>query len=197
MRTGSLCHPGVLKRPSSSVGPVRIFGLNPNSCPGAPLRAASPTTRQGRIIMALFLVGVDVCKARLDVYLQQTRQHRQYPNDAEGCRRLIAAVAKAAGGEDVLVVYEATSIYDGRLRDALRQAGMPSSRANPRRSRQFARAASCFSFSTDPISASMTASTLSVLASRPAARANWRERLGLAREEGMPACRSASRRRPS
>jgi transposase len=112
--------------------------------------------------MALFLVGVDVCKARLDVYLQQTRQHRQYPNDAEGCRRLIAAVAKAAGGGDVLVVYEATSIYDGRLRDALRQAGMPSSRANPRRSRQFARAAGLLA-KTDKVDAVMLAEMGSAL----------------------------------
>lgn len=71
-------------------------------------------------------------------------------------------MAKAAGEQEVLVVYEATSIYDSLLCDALRQAGMPSSRANPRRARQFARAAGLLA-KTDKVDATMLALMGSVL----------------------------------
>ena len=76
------------------------------------------------------VVGIDVSKARLDIF------------DGAACAcantaEAIAPLARTWAGRGALVVYEATGIYDGRLRRALdaagvRHAGRPS-KFNPSR----------------------------------------------------------------
>ena len=107
-------------------------------------------------MMTSFVVGVDICKAHLDVFVQQTGRHRQFANNPAGCRRLVAFLAEAAGEQELLVVFEATSSYDQPLRDALSQARIAHSRVNPRRARQFARAAGLLA-KTDRVDAQMLA----------------------------------------
>ncbi|WP_354133518.1 transposase [Bradyrhizobium sp. S3.9.1] len=57
---------------------------------------------------------------------------------------------------DVLVVFEATGVYDLELREALGQAGIRFARINPARARDFARASGQLA-KTDPIDARMLA----------------------------------------
>ena len=57
---------------------------------------------------------------------------------------------------DVLVVFEATGVYDVELREALTQAGIRFARINPARARDFARASGQLA-KTDPIDARMLA----------------------------------------
>ena len=57
---------------------------------------------------------------------------------------------------DVLVVFEATGVYDLELREALSQAGIRFARINPARARDFARASGRLA-KTDPIDARMLA----------------------------------------
>jgi transposase len=107
-------------------------------------------------MMTLFVVGVDICKAHLDVFVQQTGRHHQFANNQTGCRRLAEMLADAAAGQDLLVVFEATSCYDQLLCDALHTADLACARVNPRRARQFARAAGLLA-KTDRVDARMLA----------------------------------------
>jgi transposase len=106
--------------------------------------------------MTLFVVGVDISKDRLDVFIQQTGHHRPFANDQASCRRLMAFPTKAAGEQELLVIFEATSTYDRPLRKALWEAEIRSNRVNPRRARQFARAAGMLA-KTDKVDARMLA----------------------------------------
>lgn len=107
-------------------------------------------------MMTLFVVGVDICKDRLDVFVQQTGRYRQFANSQAGCRQLSKALAETAVGQELLVVFEATSSYDRLLREALEEACIAFSRVNPRRARQFARAAGLLA-KTDRVDARMLA----------------------------------------
>ncbi|MEZ5852642.1 MAG: IS110 family transposase [Hyphomicrobiaceae bacterium] len=91
-------------------------------------------------------VGVDICKDWLDIVATRNGQHRRIANSPAAIKQLIAECA------DAFVVFEATSGCDSALRKALAAAGIPFARVNPRRAREFARAAG-FLAKTDKVDA--------------------------------------------
>lgn len=83
-------------------------------------------------------VGVDVSKATLDVVIWGRQEVRQYRNHPDGTQELAAWLAdQAVGG----VIVEATGGLEQLLVCELRVAGIPVSVVNPKRVRDFARAA--------------------------------------------------------
>ncbi len=82
-------------------------------------------------------VGIDVCKAWLDVYLHPTGQSFRVPNSKEGIRRL----RKELGCTKVaLAIVEATGKLHRLVHRMLSQAGYPVAAVNPSRPREFAKA---------------------------------------------------------
>ena len=83
-------------------------------------------------------LGLDIAKLTLDLSPHPALGQRQFPNTAAGHRRLIQALAQVPG--PVQLVGEATGGYERAVLAALRQAGVPCTRLNPRQVRDFARA---------------------------------------------------------
>lgn len=98
-------------------------------------------------------VGIDVCKAWLDVYLHPIGQSFRVPNTKEGCRNLIAKLSSAAVE---LVVMEATGKLHRFAHQRLSEAGFAVAVVNPSRSRKFAEAAGALA-KTDKIDARLLA----------------------------------------
>lgn len=96
-------------------------------------------------------VGIDVSKDTLDIFDPQGGSST-IPNTLEAARAFCARVVLSPH----FVVLEATGAYDGRLRRALEEAGVPYARINPERARDFARAIG-FKAKTDRIDARMLA----------------------------------------
>ena len=96
------------------------------------------------------IIGVDISKDYLDVYLARSGKECRIPNTANAIARLIT------DNRDAFFVFEATSVCDRELHNALDQAGVPFARVNPRRAREFARAAG-FLAKTDKVDARMLA----------------------------------------
>lgn len=94
--------------------------------------------------------GVDISKHHLDVFLKRSGQYLRIANTTSEIAKLVAANA------DAFFVFEATSGCDGTLRETLSEAGIPFARVNPRRAREFARAAG-FLAKTDKVDARMLA----------------------------------------
>jgi transposase len=107
-------------------------------------------------MMQANVIGVDISKDRLDVFVGPQQRHLAIPNKPAGCRRLAALTGELAGAGEALVVFEATSIYDRMLGEVLAQAGIAHARVNPRRAREFARAAGLLA-KTDRVDARMLA----------------------------------------
>jgi transposase len=86
-------------------------------------------------------VGIDVSKARLDVYLDRAGAGESFAvdNAAAGVAGLIARLGPPAGV--ALVVVEATGRYGRRAAADLAAAGFAVAVVNPKRARDFARAA--------------------------------------------------------
>lgn len=103
--------------------------------------------------MSPVYVGIDVCKARLDVYLHPTARHFAVANDAGGWRKLKAELAALAVDR---VVMEATSKYHRAAHRSLSQAGLAVAVVNPLRARLFADAIGTLA-KTDAIDARMLA----------------------------------------
>src|SRR6516225_9226950 len=82
-------------------------------------------------------VGIDVCKARLDVYIHPTGQKLSLSNDKIGLKRLNLSLAHHAV---VLIIMEATSKYHRQAHRSLSAGGFPVAVVNPLRSRLFAEA---------------------------------------------------------
>jgi transposase len=92
-------------------------------------------------------VGIDISKDRLDIY----------DGSGSACANTRAAImplAQAWARAGVLVVYEATGVYDRALRRALDEAGARHARVNPTKARAFAKAAG-FLAKTDQVDARM------------------------------------------
>lgn len=96
-------------------------------------------------------VGIDVSKQHLDIFDEGLGVPERIANATHAIRELVARWRC-----DVLVVFEATGVYDLKLREALRQAGIRFARINPARARDFARASGQLA-KTDPIDARMLA----------------------------------------
>lgn len=83
-------------------------------------------------------VGIDVSKDRLDVAVGSGGGLSAFTNDPDGHRRLVELLRGVA---PVRVVLEATGGYERAAVAALAAAGLPVIVLNPRRGREFARAA--------------------------------------------------------
>jgi len=79
-------------------------------------------------------IGVDICKAALDVHVLPGGESSQYKNTANGIGAFIADL-KTLGS--VHVVFEATGGLERSLASALQTAGIPLTMANPRQIRAF------------------------------------------------------------
>ena len=82
-------------------------------------------------------VGIDVSKAELDIYVRPSGTNWTVANDAEGHTQLVRRLSRIA---PILIVLEATGGLERKATYALAEAGLPVSVANPRRTRDFARA---------------------------------------------------------
>ena len=87
--------------------------------------------------MTQHVLGVDISKASLDVYLEPTGEARQFANSTTGFRRLIAWLRDRSVSR---VVYEPTGAWHRDFEQALSKAGLPLSRVNPLQARRFAQA---------------------------------------------------------
>ena len=83
-------------------------------------------------------VGIDVSKARLDVAVGSMGSVRGFDNDAAGHRALVEHLRAVVPAR---VVLEASGGYERGVVAALAAAGLPVIVLNPRRAREFARAA--------------------------------------------------------
>ena len=83
-------------------------------------------------------VGIDVSKDRLDVAVGSGGSVHAFTNDPDGHRRLVEHLGGVAPAR---VVLEATGGYERAAVAALAAAGLPVIVLNPRRGREFARAA--------------------------------------------------------
>lgn len=156
MRTGACVIPesietAVQQRPR----PHRWF--EPEQLIGRAVASGDPHDKAGTDdMMQAFVIGVDISKERLDVFAGACGRHLALPNTPAGCRRLAALAREVSGASEVLVVFEATSVYDRLLGEVLAQAGIAHARVNPRRAREFARAAGLLA-KTDKVDARMLA----------------------------------------
>lgn len=82
-------------------------------------------------------IGIDVSKARLDVFCRPDNSAWQEANDPTGIAALVARLSPLA---PTLVVLEATGGYEIPVVAALAAAGLPVAVINPRQARDFARA---------------------------------------------------------
>jgi transposase len=101
------------------------------------------------------VVGIDVAKQRLDVFvdLPAAARHFSFANDDAG---RVALVAELRRLDAALVCIEATGRYHRRLAADLLDAGIPVAVVNPQRVREFARATGRLE-KTDPIDARVLA----------------------------------------
>lgn len=98
------------------------------------------------------ILSIDISKDQLDTDAWPTAFRRRLGNDETG----IALIVRAARRLKALVIFEATSVYDRRLMAALEAADIAYHRANPRKAREFAKAAG-FLAKTDRVDAAMLA----------------------------------------
>lgn len=82
-------------------------------------------------------VGIDVCKARLDVHQSLGQSAGSYANEDDGIGALIATLHTTA---PTLIVLEATGGLERALVARLLAAGLPVAVVNPRQVRDFAKA---------------------------------------------------------
>lgn len=104
------------------------------------------------MIIPRHYVGIDVSKRYLDIFDESLGVPERIANATQAITQ-IAARWRCG----VMVVFEATGIYDLELREALSKAGVRFARINPARARDFARASGQLA-KTDPIDARMLAS---------------------------------------
>lgn len=83
-------------------------------------------------------VGIDISQDHLDVaFGPEDQTPQQFPYTQEGLNQLLARLQAL---QPALIVLEATGGLEAELMDALARAGLPFSRVNPRRVRDFASA---------------------------------------------------------
>ena len=80
-------------------------------------------------------LGVDISKEHLDVFCPRSQRAQRLPNTLAAIEDLVARY------KDAFFVFEATSGCDDTLRHLLTRANVPFARVNPRRAREFAKAA--------------------------------------------------------
>jgi transposase len=89
----------------------------------------------------VYILGIDLSKARLDCATLPDGQNLQFANSPAGFAAIIDLLAgQRARGWEVLAVVEATGGYERALVAALCAAGLPIAVVNPKRVRAYAKA---------------------------------------------------------
>jgi len=109
-------------------------------------------------------VGIDLGKFAMDLYVLEDKKHIHLDHTAENIENCAAMLAKL---DIELVAVEATGGYETNLVVALQTAGIPVAVVNPRRVRDFARAAGILA-KTDKVDANVLARFAAVM--QPPAR---------------------------
>jgi transposase len=118
-------------------------------------------------------IGIDICKAYLDVYDDGTAKAERITNSAAAIAAMLVRWPRAG----IRVIFEATGSYDRTLRRTLEAANIVYVRVNPARARDFARATSALA-KTDAIDARLLANMGRALALSPSQATDpLRERL--------------------
>ena len=145
-RTGQAARPSVVADRSVARVVPSLLPQSSNSCLGYP----SPHVLQGRATLEpikiikedcllevpLIFVGIDVCKAQLDVAIRPTAQILSVPNDKTGIKTLVKHLEKL---RPTLVVLESTGGLERQVMLALVGAEISVVMANPRQVRDFAK----------------------------------------------------------
>jgi transposase len=118
--------------------------LSPNSCLGLKspypqgwVRMGAEEKQVGGAVMSERFVGIDVCKASLEVAVRPEGRTFQVSNDRDGIAELVR-VAHDTSPE--MVVLESTGGYERDVVWALQSAEIPVSVVNPRQAHDFAKA---------------------------------------------------------
>lgn len=82
-------------------------------------------------------MGIDVSKARLDVFFMPTKTYIQYENNKKGIKKLIKKIKSSS---NVLVVMESTGGYEKLVAQAVSKEKISVAIVNPRQIRDFAKA---------------------------------------------------------
>ena len=98
-------------------------------------------------------VGIDISKAKLDVYVLPNHKYLQFSNDRNGIGKLIK---KLQLFPNVLIAMEATGGYEKQSAEALTKANLQACVLNPRQVRDFAKGLGKLA-KTDKIDAQMLA----------------------------------------
>ena len=85
-----------------------------------------------------YYLGVDVCKAKLDVYDSLAGQFHSFPNSEKGLRAMFSGLLQERSGSHVIC--EPTGGYEKKLVAEAHRRGVAISAVNPRQIRDFARA---------------------------------------------------------
>lgn len=110
----------------------------------------------------MIAVGMDVCKAHLDVAVHGEKTVQRHKNTPAGIARLIKQLGKQ---EDVRIGVEATGGYEEELLDACAAAGLWIAQINAKQAKDFARATGQLA-KTDDLDAQILAEMVSVLLPR-------------------------------
>jgi transposase len=77
-------------------------------------------------------VGVDICKATLDVHLHPAGSAHQFANDAHGIKALLGWLGEHTIARPIArIVFEPTGPYHHRFERRLGEAGLPLAKVNP------------------------------------------------------------------
>lgn len=98
------------------------------------------------------IISIDISKDHLDTGAWPKAWLHRLGNDSAGIGKIVAEAKR----RKAFVIFEATSTYDRQLIDALENAGLAYHRANPRKAREFAKAAGYLA-KTDKVDAIMLA----------------------------------------
>jgi len=109
------------------------------------------------------ILSIDISKDHLDTASWPGVWRHRIPNDASGVTKIVRKARRL----QAFVIFEATSVYDRRLMAALEKAGLAYHRANPRKAREFAKAAG-FLAKTDRVDAIMLAEYARLIPLAPA-----------------------------
>ena len=104
-------------------------------------------------MMTQITLGVDISKARLDVYRLPDGAYKQFDNTASGFKALRKWLSDLTVAH---VVYEPTGIYHRAFERDMFEAGLPLFRVNPKQARRFAESLNTLC-KTDKVDAAMLA----------------------------------------
>jgi len=145
----------------------RPRGIDPNSRLSVPLARDGSHSRGRDFSMSThsspILVGIDVSKHRLDVFVLPANSSLAFDNTSQGIEQLIRHLTPMGVGR---VVIEATGGYQRRVAVELTAAGIPVMTVNPRQARDFARCMGKLA-KTDKIDAAVLAEFAQVVQFRP------------------------------